>query len=195
MTALSSVKFTQWSGSSGGVNLKIYPGKSENELLVLNTLVFPYIFLLFDCFGWVLIDSIVKCKVHLVLYQFHWGGVNLKIYLGKSENELLVLNTLVFPYIFLLFDCFEWVLIDRIVKCKVHSVLWQFQAGGWGWVNLKIYPGKSENELLVLNTLVFPYIFLLFDCFEWVLIDRIVKCKVHSVVWQFWGGKSEDLPG
>ena len=74
LTALSSVKFTQCSGSFGGVNLKIYPGKSENELLVLNTLVFPYIFLLFDCFEWVLIDSIVKCKVHLVLYQFHWGG-------------------------------------------------------------------------------------------------------------------------
>ena len=48
----------------------------------------------------------------------------------------------VFPYIFLLFDCFEWALIDRIVKCKVDSVLWQFQMGG---VNLKIYPGKSEN--------------------------------------------------
>ena len=83
LTALSSVKFTQCSGSlGGGVNLKIYPGKSENELLVLNTLVFPYIFLLFDCFEWVLIDSIVKCKVHLVLYQFHWGRVNLKFYPG-----------------------------------------------------------------------------------------------------------------
>ena len=83
-------------------------------------------------------------------------------------------------------------LIDRIVKCKVHSVVWQFWGGGG--VNLKIYPGKSENELLVLNTLVFPYIFLLFDCFEWALIDCIVKCKVHSVLCQFWGGKSEDLP-
>ena len=233
-----------WHFQVGGVHLKLYLGKSENELLVLNTLVFPYIFLLFDCFEWVLIDSIVKCKVHSVLWQFQAGGVHLKIYLGKSENELLVLNTLVFPYIFLLFDCFEWVLIDSIVKCKVHLVLCQFP-GGWvnlkmsswisihwyfliysyyltvsnghsltalssvkftqcsgtfkwggqGWVNLKIYPGKSENELLVLNTLVFPYIFLLFDCFKWALIDSIVKCKVHSVLWQFWGGKSEDLPG
>ena len=52
-----------------------------------------------------------------------------------------MLYALVFPYIFLLFDCFEWVLIDRIVKCKVHSVLWQF--------------------------LVFPCIFLLwYDCFS-----------------------------
>ena len=64
-----------------------------------------------------------------------------------------------------------------------------------GGVNLKIYP-KSENELLFLYALVFPYIFLLFDCFEWVLIDCIVKCNVHSVLWQFqWGGKSSDLPG
>ena len=46
-----------------------------------------------------------------------------------------ILYPLVFPYIFLLFDCFEWALIDRIVKCKVHSVLWQFQTGG----------GKSYN--------------------------------------------------
>ena len=44
---------------------------------------------------------------------------------------------------FLLFDCLEMVLIDRIVKCKVHSVLWQLEMGGG--VNLKIYPGKSEN--------------------------------------------------
>ena len=55
-----------------------------------------------------------------------------------------ILYPLVFPYIFLLFDCFEWALIDRIVKCKVHSVLWQFPKGGG--VNLTIYP-KSANEL------------------------------------------------
>ena len=52
-----------------------------------------------------------------------------------------MLYALVFPYIFLLFDCFELALIDRIVMCKVHSVLWQFQTGGG--VNLTIYP-KSE---------------------------------------------------
>ena len=53
-----------------------------------------------------------------------------------------ILYPLVFPYIFLLFDCFELALIDRIVKCKVHSVLWQFPKGGG--VNLTFYPGKSE---------------------------------------------------
>ena len=35
-----------------------------------------------------------------------------------------------FPYIFLLFDCFKWVLIDCIIKCRLHSMLWQFQMGG-----------------------------------------------------------------
>ena len=29
-----------------------------------------------------------------------------------------------------LFDCFEWALIDCIVKCRGHSELWQFQLGG-----------------------------------------------------------------
>ena len=37
---------------------------------------------------------------------------------------------MVFPYIFLLFDCFEWVLIDCIEKHRGHSELWQFQTGG-----------------------------------------------------------------
>ena len=91
------------------------------------------------------------------------GGVNLQIYAGKSENELLFLYALVFPYIFLLFDCFEWALIDCIAKRRVHSELRKSQT--WGGVNLKIYP-KSENELLFLYALVFPDIFLLFDCFK-----------------------------
>ena len=99
-------------------------------------------------------------------------------------SELLLgLYALVFPYIFLLFDCLELALIDCIVKCKVHSVLWQLPVGGYilrfTRVNLKM-----NSELLGLYALVFPYIFLLFDCLQMALIDRIVKCKVHSVLWQ-----------
>ena len=42
-----------------------------------------------------------------------------------------------------------------------------------------------------LYALVFPYIFLLVDCFEWALIGDIEKCRVHSVLCQFWlGGPS-----
>ena len=43
---------------------------------------------------------------------------------------LHVFSAVVFPYIFLLFDCFEWVLIDYIVKYRGHSELWQFQLVG-----------------------------------------------------------------
>ena len=82
-----------------------------------------------------------------------------------------------FPYIFLLFDCFKWALIVRIIKCRLHSMLWQF------WM------GRGVHLPLVstcfLYALVFPYIFLLFDCFEWALIDRIEKCRGHSALWQF----------
>ena len=40
-------------------------------------------------------------------------------------------------------------------------------------LNLKIWPSS------------FPYIFLLFDCFKWALIECIEKHRVHSVFWQF----------
>ena len=39
----------------------------------------------------------------------------------------MCIYALVFPYIFLLVDCFKWALIGHIEKCRVHSVLWQFQ--------------------------------------------------------------------
>ena len=97
-------------------------------------------------FNFALIDCIEKCRVHSEPSKSQTlggGGVNLTIY-PKSAHELSFLYALVFPYIFLLFDCFEWALIDCIVKCKVHSVLWQFPKGGG--VNLTIYP-KSANEL------------------------------------------------
>ena len=68
------------------------------------------------------------------------------------NSELLFLYALVFPYIFLLFDCFELALIDCIVKCKVHSVLWQLQVGGqilrFTRVNLKIWAHLPFDALL-----------------------------------------------
>ena len=76
----------------------------------------------------------------------------------------ICIYALVFPYIFLLVDCFKWALIGHIEKCRVHSVLWQFWMGGGG---------------------IFPYIVLLVDCFEWGLIGHIEQCRVHSVLWQF----------
>ena len=76
-------------------------------------------------------------------------------------------------------DCFEWALIDCIVKCRGHSELWKFQLGGFH------LPLVSTCFLYVL---VFPDIFLLFDCFEWALIDCIEKRRGHSELWQFHTG-------
>ena len=54
----------------------------------------------------------------------------------------MFIYALVFPYIFLLVDRFEWALIGNTEQRRVHSVLWQFQMGGLlsvlPWVNLKI---------------------------------------------------------
>ena len=128
---------------------------------------------------------------------------------------------LIFSYIFLLFDCFEWVLIDCIEKHRVHSVLWQFHMGGsiclwylhvfsmqWYFLIFSYYLTvsnghsltalKSEEFTLISGSfkwgggiiVSFPYIFLLFDCFKWVLIDCIEKCRGHSAPWQFQMGWS-----
>ena len=171
LTTLKSEEFTLSSGSFkwGGGLLWDVPGV---------TLTFPYIFLLIACFEWALIDHIEKWRVHSWALAVSNGGVNRQIY-PKSENlslfqfflissyYLTVSNGLsltalksieltqcsgsfkwggpsafVFPYIFLLVDCFKWVLIGTIEKHRVDSVLWQFQVGGG--VNRQIYP-KSEN--------------------------------------------------
>ena len=57
--------------------------------------------------------------------SFEWG-----VHLPLVSTSFLY--ALVFPYIFLLFDCFEWALIDCIEKRRGHSVLWQFRTGRGG---------------------------------------------------------------
>ena len=57
-----------------------------------------------------------------------------------------------------------------------HSVLWQFQVGG--------SISRFTLNLPILSSLA------VFDCFEWVLIDRIEKRRGHSALWQFWMGGS-----
>ena len=138
-------------------------GRGSIGRFTLN-LPFPYIFLLFDCFKWALIDCIEKHRVHSALQQFRMGG--------RGSIGRFTLN-LPFPYIFLLFDCFKWALIDCIEKHRVHSALQQFRMGGRGSI------GRFTLNL------PFPYIFLLFDCFKWALIDCIEKHRVHSALQQF----------
>ena len=100
------------------------------------------------------------CLWYLHVFSMHWYFLISSIILPLVSTCLLY--ALLFPYIFLLFDCFEWVLIDHIEKCRGHSALWQFQMGG-----------------------SITYIFLLFDCFEWTIIDHIEKRRGHSALWQF----------
>ena len=58
LTALKSVEVTQSSGSFKGGFICLW------YLHVFSALVFPYIFLLFDCFEWALIDCIEKHRGH-----------------------------------------------------------------------------------------------------------------------------------
>ena len=131
----------------------------------------------------------------------HWYFLISSIILPLVSTCLLY--ALLFPYIFLLFDCFKWALIDRIEKCRGHSVLWQFQIGGPSLISSYYLTVLNGNSLATLKSVeVTPalwqfqmggsitYIFLLFDCFKWVLIDHIEKCRGHSVLWQFQMGGS-----
>ena len=138
--------------------------------IFISALVFPYIFLL------------NSEEITLFYDSVDWGGsICLWVTMTPMNSEEIILCSssvdgggpsafgvcifiyaLVFPYIFLLVDCFKWPLIGDIENCTVHSVLWQFRGGAiYLWY------------LHVFYALVFPYIFLLVDCFEWVLIDSM----------------------
>ena len=88
--------------------------------MFIYALVFPYSFLLVDCFKWALIGNIEQQKSSLCALAVSNGGSIISFTQVKVK----------FPYIFLLVDCFEWALIDDIEQQRVHSVLWQFQMGG-----------------------------------------------------------------
>ena len=134
--------------------------------------LFPYIFLLFDCFKWALIDCIEKWRVHSELWQFQMGGEG-----GREGSSILL-----FPYIFLLFDC---------LRRGAHWLHWKAKSSLWALAVSNGGEGGREGS----SVLLFPYIFLLFDCFEWVFIDCIEKQRVHSELWQFQmgGGREGDF--
>ena len=117
-------------------------------------LVFPYIFLLFDCFKWVLIDRIIKCRLHSMLWQF-WWGVHLPLV------STCFLYALVFPYIFLLFclwylhvcsmHCYFLISSYYLTVSNGHSLTTLKSVevtqccGSFKWGVHQFYPGKSEN--------------------------------------------------
>ena len=162
LTALKSIEFTQCSGSftwGGPSAFGIYMFSLCNGI----SFIFSYYLTVSNGHS---LAALKSEEFTLISGSFKWGrGIIIS-----------------FPYIFLLFDCFKWVLIDRIIKCRLHSMLWQFRMGRG--VHLPLV------STCFLYALVFPYIFLLFDCFEWVIIDRIEKCRGHSALWQFSNGGS-----
>ena len=84
-----------------------------------------------------------------------------------------------FPYIFLLFDCFKWVLIDRIIKCRLHSMLWQFWMGG-------------SICLWYLHVFSMHWYFLISSYYSAFGIYMFALCAVISlylpIIWLFWMG-------
>ena len=77
--------------------------------------------------------------------------------MGRGVHLPLVstclLYVLLFPYIFLLFDCFKWALIDHIEKCRGHSVLWQFQMGGPSLISSYYLTILNGHSLTVLKSI------------------------------------------
>ena len=159
----------------GGVHLPLV------STCFLYAVVFPYIFLLFDCFEWALIDCIEKCRVHSELWQFQMGG----------SICLWYLHVLSMQWYFLIFSYYLTVLNGHSLTA-LKSVEFTLSSGSfkWGGVHLPLV------STCFLYAVVFPYIFLLFDCFKWAVIDCMEKRRVHSELWQFQmgGGKSSDLP-
>ena len=98
----------------GGVHHKLYPGKSENWKFTLWPGMFAGGYII--SFTWVKLTFPYICLWYLYVY----------------------ISALVFPYIFLLVDHFEWALIGNIGQQRVDSVFWQFQMGGRGDISLYI---------------------------------------------------------
>ena len=174
---MKSIEFTQYSGSftwGGPSAFGIYMFSLCNGISLYFLIIWPF---------------------RMGTHWLHWKAKSSLWSLAVSNGGGGIIIS--FPYIFLLFECFKWALIDCIIKCRLHSMLWQFRMGRGVHLPLvstcflyALYFLISSIILPLVSTcllyaLLFPNIFLLFDCFEWVLIDHIVKCRGHSVLWQF----------
>ena len=134
-----------------------------------------------------------------------------KLVLVSAFGICMCIYALVFPYIFLLVDCFKrsshwlhWKVQSSLCALAVLNggvyhkfyfslyflISWLFQMGShWSHWKAKssLCPLAVSNGGSIVS-FTFPYIFLLVDCFEWALIGHIEKQRVHSVLWQFWMG-------
>ena len=166
--------YCSWGGPSAfGVCTLIY------------ALVFPYIFLLNSEEITLFYDSVDQGGPSAFESQWHQWTVK------RSLCALAVLTggsiCLWCPYLYICTGISWYFLIEQ---WRDYSVLWQCWLGGsiCLWCPY-LYICTGIHLPLVstcfLYALVFPYIFLLFDCFELALIGDIEKCRVHSACWQF----------
>ena len=95
--------------------------------------------------------------------SFDGGSIISFTWVNLTYVSLCFLCAMVFHYIFLLVDHFEWALIDGICMQRADSFLWQF----YMWWRIS------------------PVIFLSTDCFKWALIDGIDMQRACSFLSQF----------
>ena len=137
-----------------------------------------------------------KDNVLLVL-QYDTGGVH-QFYPGKSDFPHICLWYL-YIYIYI-YASLIWGVHLPLVSVSLY-MHWYFLIFSYWTVKrllcsmVVLARGSICLWYLHVYALVFPYIFLLVDCFEWALIGDIEKHRGHSVLWQFrMGGQSSDLP-
>ena len=107
------------------------------------------------------------------------------------------LYALVFPYIFLLFVCFELALIGDIKKHRVHSACWQFLLGGPSAFESQWHQWTVKRSLCALAVLTGGSICLwclyLYICTGISYIVRFTWCHNDislylPISWLFWMG-------
>ena len=108
------------------------------------------------------------------------GGVYCQFYLGKTDFSLYL--SLVSVCLYICTGISLYIPISWLFWMGSHW--WHWTAKSW----LSALAVSNGGLIISLSALVFPYIFLLVDHFEWALIGDIGQWRVDSVLWQFWKG-------
>ena len=113
-------------------------------------------------------------------HEQHWTVKRSLCCLSDVTGGYIVSFTwvkLTFPDIFLLVDFSLY-----------FPISWLFRMGSH-WSHWTAKSSLCPQAVLNGGGGIFPYIFLLVDCFKWALIGHIEQQRVHSVLWQFWMGE------
>ena len=117
-------------------------------------------------------DNIEQRKDHSVLWQC-WAGGSICLWC---------------LYLYICTGISLYFLISWLFKMGSHLHHWTTKSSLYALAVLNRGGPSAFGVCIFIYALVFPYIFLLVDCFEWALIYVIEQQKVHSVLWQFWTG-------